>query len=545
MKKLLQNLSIKYKLLVLVSLCLFALITVKGLSLLTLKQNLLEDRKIKTQHIVQTAYGVLSHYQSLEATGQMTQEQAQAQAKLLIKDMRYDGDQYLWLNDHKPTMLMHPEKPELDGQDVSNTQDPTGKRIFIEMVNVASRQGEGFVHYLWAKPGHQEPVEKISYIKDFADWGWILGSGIYVDDVQEIFIADMQKGLLHLSIAIILIVVFATFITRSIAKPLEKLVKLMHRVGTDNDLTLRAKVQGTDEIGVVAKNFNQMLTAFQSTVDTLVNSVSSVSSASAQLTQATASTNQSIQRQHQEIEMVATAMNEMSATVDEVARNTGSTAESAQRACDEADQGKQVVEEAKSAIMQLAEEVQKASSVINGLEQDCNNIGSILDVIRGISEQTNLLALNAAIEAARAGEQGRGFAVVADEVRVLAMRTNDSVAEIEEMIQKLQTGSRNAVDVMDRETTRASDSVEHIVEVESALNNINSRVDTILSMSEQIATATEQQSAVTAEMNQNVVNINDMAGVTSEGSKETSEATEHLNELAMQLSLLAGKFKSA
>lgn len=197
---------------------------------------------------------------------------------------------------------------------------------------------------------------------------------------------------------------------------------------------------------------------------------------------------------------------------------------------------------AEQAVTHLAREVEKASQVINGLESDCANIGSILDVIRGISEQTNLLALNAAIEAARAGEQGRGFAVVADEVRVLAMRTQDSVAEIEDMITRLQTGSRNAVVVMNEEKQRAASSVQHILEVVDALSNIDKTVETIKESSIQIATAAEQQSAVASEMNQNIVNINSMADVTTNGTKETDEATCHLNSLAKELKEETDKF---
>lgn len=538
----LAKLKVGQKLLLLVSITLLCLIGVKLNSLNILEHSLYQDREAKTRDIVDASSAVLEKFYQLEQAGELTREQAQQQAKSIIELMRYDGQQYLWLHDMQPVMVMHPFSTHLVGNDISQTTDANGLRLFVEMNKVVQRQGSGFVNYMWQKPGQSGAEAKISYVKGFKPWGWVLGSGIYVDDVEQIYWQEATDNIILMLIILVLVISISSVIARNITNSVEQLNETMLKVAATNDLTIRAEVDSKDELGYMASVFNDMLTEFQGVVRKVAHTTITLSADAEQLSKVTYETNAGVNRQHQEIDMVATAMNEMSATVEDVAKNTANAADAAEAAFVETHKGIGIVRTAEQAVTHLAREVEKASGVINGLEADCSNIGSILDVIRGVSEQTNLLALNAAIEAARAGEQGRGFAVVADEVRVLAMRTQDSVAEIEGMITGLQTGSQNAVAVMNEEKQRAASSVEHILEVVEALNNIDKTVETIKESSIQIATATEQQSAVASEMNQNIVNINSMADVTTDGTKETDEATTHLNSLVKELKEETDKF---
>jgi len=250
-----------------------------------------------------------------------------------------------------------------------------------------------------------------------------------------------------------------------------------------------------------------------------------------------------VHQQQSEVNQVATAMNEMSATVQEVASNASHAAQAAQDASEQAGEGLKVVDHTISSINNLANAVEEASGVINQLESDTDNIGVVLEVIRGISEQTNLLALNAAIEAARAGEQGRGFAVVADEVRTLASRTQESTLEIRSMIESLQSGSTQAVEVMTKGKEQAAISVGHAQKAGESLNGITQAVSSISDMNTQIATAAEEQTAVAEEINQNIVNISQLGEQAVSGAQQTSDASEELARLSNELQMMVGQFR--
>jgi methyl-accepting chemotaxis protein len=268
-----------------------------------------------------------------------------------------------------------------------------------------------------------------------------------------------------------------------------------------------------------------------------------VTAAADQMASATTGSKQGAAQQQVEITQVATAMNQMSATVQEVARNAASAADAAQQASTQANQGKGIVTEGVSAIQSLAAEVERAAEVIHKLELDSASIGKVVDVIKGIAEQTNLLALNAAIEAARAGEQGRGFAVVADEVRTLATRTQESTQEIQQMIERLQACATDAVKVMDSGRKQAHISVEKSVAAGNALGAITSSVTAISDMNTQIASAAEEQGAVAEEINRNIVNISQVADQTVAGAQQTAASSEVLSKLAVQLQDLVAKFR--
>jgi methyl-accepting chemotaxis protein len=258
----------------------------------------------------------------------------------------------------------------------------------------------------------------------------------------------------------------------------------------------------------------------------------------------TEQTSAGVSNQKQETEMVASAITEMTATVQEVASNAEGASRAAADADNEAKEGNQVVNSTVQAITALAREIEDSSAVIEKLKGDSENIGTVLDVIKGIAEQTNLLALNAAIEAARAGEQGRGFAVVADEVRTLAQRTQQSTAEIEGLIDALQGGAEQAVSVMTQSRDRAGATVEKAQHAGQSLSSITQAVETILQMNTQIATASEEQSAVSEEIQRNVVNIQTISEETSMGAEQTSSASAELARLGEQLQALVGQFKT-
>ncbi len=331
-------------------------------------------------------------------------------------------------------------------------------------------------------------------------------------------------------------------IVSSVTKGISQAVDAAHLI-SNGDLTQPIVASGKDETAQLLFALEDMRSHLQGMVGEVLDSSTQLASAAEELTAVTAETDQNIQTQTSEIEQIVTAINQMSATVQEVAENAGSTSSVTSEAQRSTQEGQQVVEQTVASINELASKIQSTSEVINRLELDSESISGILDVIKNIAEQTNLLALNAAIEAARAGEQGRGFAVVADEVRTLASRTQESTQEIEDMIEKLQKGSREAVAAMTTSQENAAASVEQAKKAGVALKTITESVSTITDMNTQIASAAKEQSIVTEELSRNITNVNEVVARTAEGAHETLSSSEELAQVAASLSQSVHKFR--
>lgn len=339
-----------------------------------------------------------------------------------------------------------------------------------------------------------------------------------------------------------LTVALAFALTRSIVKPVETSLAFAQRIAT-GDLSAVLAVTGRDEISSLMVALNVMAASLRSTLMEISGAAEQLSTASVEMTSITESADRTLQKQNSEIEQAATAVNEMSAAVEEVARNANSTSEAARSSSASAEDGNRKVVNTVNAMTSLADLVDNSATQVKALASQADDITKVLAVIRAIAEQTNLLALNAAIEAARAGEQGRGFAVVADEVRALAHRTQKSTQEIEQMITKVQSGSTAAVDSMDRSRqevystlTSAKDAGHSLVLITSAVLEINER-------NMQIATASEQQAHVARDVDRNLVSIRDLAMQSTEGARQTLEASNELAKLAVRLNDMVGKFK--
>ena len=369
-------------------------------------------------------------------------------------------------------------------------------------------------------------------------------------DESEVFLAneELRSRLLTVSVIISLVITLIAVavgiaVALSFVRPIANLSKIMGEVERNNDLSLRSDNKSSDEIGVMASDFNSMLEKFNELIREINNSSKNLAEASEKVSTVARESSSNVNHQKSETEQVATAMNQMAATVQEVARNAAATADAANTAKDESNESRRVVKKTSDTIQQLAHDVDNAAIVIHELEEDSNKIGGVLDVIKSIAEQTNLLALNAAIEAARAGEQGRGFAVVADEVRTLASRTQESTQDIQQMIEKLQAGSKQAVAVMEQGRSQAQRGAEQANEASSSLEAIANAVTTISDMNMLIASAAEEQSTVTEEMNRNVININDASEITSAGAEQITVSSDELARLALQLQDLVSQFK--
>ena len=516
-------------------------------ALYEINHSLNQLKKQNTRYLVESAHSVVNHYYQREQSGQLTTDQAQSQAKQALASMRYDEGNYFWIQSSDPTMIMHPLKPALNGQDLSQTSDAAGKLFFNEISKAATTHGEGEVSYLWPLPGQDEPVKKLSYVKAFQPWGWIVGSGVYVLDIQAAFMSAMISTL-TIGLAILALVGTLNFLLgRSITVPLTQTTQAMKNLASgEGDLRQRLCVNAShnDELSIMCASFNHFVGRIESIICEVTDAVGRLSSATGSLRGISDANSESMSRQQMETQSIATAVTQMAGTANDIARNAESAALSANQANEEANNGRTVVDQSISSVNGLANEVQQASKAINTLNSDSQSISSVLSVIQAIAEQTNLLALNAAIEAARAGEQGRGFAVVADEVRTLAARTQTSTEEIRTMIESLQKGSIEAVTVMSGGEQVTETTVDKSREAGTALNNIVQAVSKITEKNVQIASAAEEQSHVAQEIDKGVNRVAELLQESNTEIVKSVELTKDLETLSASLSSLVGQFKT-
>jgi methyl-accepting chemotaxis protein len=536
--------SLKGKFRVLVAIAAVGLLALAGMWLKSERSDLLSERRQKTQSLVEIPYSIVAEQYKLETEGKLSRSEAQKRALEAIRTVRYEGSNYFWINDMHPTMVMHPMKPALDGKDLTDYKDPTGKALFVEMVSAARTPNGDFVYYMWPKPGKDKPVQKLSFVKAFEPWGWIIGTGIYIDDVDAAFRANaMVAGGLAL-VCLALLLIASTMVSRSIFVRLHDMVARMKDVAEgQGDLTKRLAVSSNDEVAELARWFNTFMDKLQEILSKVSSNSQSLAAAGEQISATAQQQAHGIDLQRDQTNQVATAMQQMSATVQQISENSSSAATASQKGAETARQGGKVVEETLSRMRAIAQSVGETAKKVQELGKQSDEIGKIIGVIDDIADQTNLLALNAAIEAARAGEQGRGFAVVADEVRKLAERTSTATKEITGMIRSIQAETKSTVTAMQAGTKEVEQGVELTTLAGSSLHDIIQMSEQVGDMVTHIATAATQQSAATEEINGNIEQITKITAASAAGAQQTTSALQDLSALATNLQRLVGQFR--
>ncbi|TKF14772.1 methyl-accepting chemotaxis protein [Enterovibrio norvegicus] len=539
-----RNIKIRSRLFTLVTVTLLAMLLPIYLFATSNYQNLMSFKRGETQVLVNSGHSLINHYYERYLRGELSEPEAKQDALNAISSLRYDNGNYFWINDSTPKMVLHPIKPNLNGKDLSNFKDKADKKLFVEMANVAQRSGEGFVNYYWSKPNADVPVEKVSYVKLFEPWGWILGTGIYVDDVNEAFASELTKLLLGVGIILSIVLTISVAIGHSIVEPSTETAKALKNISSgDGDLTHKLSVNGKDELSQIARFFNRFIDQIRAIVGD-INPVSDTISHSAnEMTRLSRSSETLANQQNVELESIAAAVNELLASNQEIATSSANAAEEASNAAQQCHAGKNVINDMNQQMNVMVDSLRAASGEANLLSDDSKNVGKVLDVIRTIAEQTNLLALNAAIEAARAGDQGRGFAVVADEVRTLAIRTQQSTDEIEEIITNLQSRASSLNNAISNTQSLSETTSTHNHDVLNALNEIDTKVSEITQINNAIASSCGQQAVATEEINVNLHGLVDKGKQTVDQSKDLTEQSMALSAVSVQLKSAMAHFK--
>ncbi|WP_394132908.1 methyl-accepting chemotaxis protein [Marinobacter nauticus] len=521
--------------------------SIGGQAVASFSEDMEASKRQELRNYLELAKSSIQHL--YEQPGSADNPEIQQQAWNILRQLRFDdsgSEGYLFAYDTEGVVLMHGVNPALEGRNLWGFQDPNGTYLIRELIE-AARNGGGYVPYGWKHPETGNVAPKLGYAEMLPKWGVMIGTGFWIDGLES-QVASMEQrvgdslgeaiiGSVTTSLIALAIIVFlALVVVRGIIRPLKSAVTAMNGIASgDGDLTRRLEVSGRDELSQLATAFNSFADQVHGLVRQVRQSAETLNVTTGELNEVMVEAEQGVERQKSESDQVATAMNEMTAAAQEVAGNASEASDSAGHATAQVTDAQGLVYQAIEVIGGLSKQVEEGVQVIEKLGTDSRQIDSVLEVIREIADQTNLLALNAAIEAARAGEAGRGFAVVADEVRTLASRTQKSTQEIQATIERLQKGAQQAVTLIGAISQRSEETVEETRQVNEALQRISQAVNTITDMNTQIASAAEEQTSVSETINQNVHEIVAISEQTAQGTRRAGEATQRLKALAGEL----------
>ena len=516
------------------------------------RERLVQENRQELQHYMQIAMGSVQALYDGASQGDMA---SRDQAIAILSKIKYGKDGYFFGYDSQVVRLFRGDSPVDVGKSFTGRQDPNGVRVNDELVRVA-KDGSNYVQYSSPLPNNDSIlVPKLAYSYYLPKWDLALGTAVNLDGVEaqvaevEAAIDERVSTILTsiLVIAVIMLLVFGILgltLSNAFLRPLQLIKANLDDIAAgEGDLTRRLPVTSQDELGELAGSFNRFVEKIHGLVRQIAEMTTQLTGLVGEVAAQAQRSEQAMERQRHETDQVATAINEMSAAAHEVARSAQGAAEAAQQTDNEGQAAKKVVDGSIDRIHALVEDIRESGVSLDNLQQDVQSIVSVLDVIRSIAEQTNLLALNAAIEAARAGEAGRGFAVVADEVRALASRTQQSTQEIQGMIDRLQGGTRDAVTAMRRSSDAGEITSEQANQAGASLDAIAQLIGTINAMNAQIASAAEEQTAVAEEINRSVHQIAVAVESVADETRHGAETSRSLAGLGERLGALVRQFR--
>ncbi|HEY3436367.1 MAG TPA: methyl-accepting chemotaxis protein [Actinotalea sp.] len=502
--KRLAALSIAARLVLIVVVLAVGLVALTAAAALQAQSRILGERKDATRSAVEEALGVVTYFGDRASAGDLTRPEAQAAAQDAIKGLRYAGGEYFWINDMTPTMIMHPIKPELDGTDLTATADPDGKHLFVEFVSVVKAGGAGFVEYQWPKPGADAPQPKVSYVAGYEPWGWVIGSGVYVDDVRTAGLKEAVRLLVTAAVILVAAGGCALVVGRSIVRPIGQATELL----ASGDVTTRlSEGRRRTELERLAVALNGTLDRSAAVAADVSAAVAQLDGAASRLVETSDGMAAEAQRTARRTTEVSAAAQEVSTGIDAVAAGTHQMGASIQEIATNAHAVAKIASEA--VLLAVA-----TNRTVGTLGASSAEIGTVVKVITSIAEQTNLLALNATIEAARAGDAGKGFAVVAGEVKELARETARATGDISARVDSIQAAVQQAADEIGR------------------IGEIIARIDDYQAT---IAGAVEEQTATTSAMAASVAHAadggRDIATALDEVGASSQRTTSELDSI--------------
>ena len=508
--------TIAKKLALLVLCALFGMVAMTAWFLVSERKLILEERQTGVRQVVEVAHGIAVHFHALSSKGAMPDEEARQRAAAAIQALRYSGSEYIWINDMHPRMVMHPIKPEMNGQDLTANKDANGQPLFVDFVRTVKAQGAGFVPYMWPKAGSDTPVEKTSYVKGFEPWGWVIGSGVYIDTVNAtIWQRALGFGAVALVLAVALLVL-GTLVARNLLRQLggePDYARSIARSIAQGDLAVAVATRPGDQSSLML-DIQAMRDSLHRIVQRVRNGTEHIASASQQIAAGNHDLSSRTESQASALEQTAASMEQMTSNVRQNADNAHQASVLAQSASDVARRGGSVVE--------------KVVQTMGSIEASSRKVADITGVIEGIAFQTNILALNAAVEAARAGEQGRGFAVVATEVRSLAQRSSEAAKEIKALI----GNSANEVKAGTELAQEAGTTMQAVVD--SVL-----RVSTMI---EEISQASREQTAGIEQIDQAVAHMDQGTQQNAALVEQAAAAAASLQQQAQELTHVVATF---
>ncbi len=538
-----ERIKVRTRLMIFFAGVVLGLLAVGIFSLYVLRDNLMEDRRLKTRNVVESALGVVDYFHKQQQAGKLNEEEAKRQAMDSLRNVRYDGKEYFWVQDRNLVMLMHPIKPDMEGKSQAALKDPNGKLFFQEMENVVKASGKGFVDYLWPKPGFDQPAPKISYVAEFPAWGWVVGSGIYVDDVNAVFRQQALLFSIMVVITLAILSVISWLINSSILRQLggepAYAVEVVRHIA-EGDLVRPVEYSSPDSLLAAMQTMQQKLANIFGDINGMA---SRLSSGAEHVSVAARETSVAAHNQAQSTSASAASIEQMTVSISEVSEIATQTEANSSQTAALAEEGAGLVKNAAQEIELISRTVATSSEQIQLLQQRSQEIGGIANVIKEIADQTNLLALNAAIEAARAGEQGRGFAVVADEVRKLAERTAKATTEIAQMIDSIQEETQTAVQAMATAAPQVDKGLELATQATAMLDEIHRQALDSLGKVRDVALATTEQATTATDIAKHVEHIASMAEETNATMQNNAAEAEQLEGLADQLRQTVSYFR--
>ncbi|MBV7491972.1 cache domain-containing protein [Pseudomonas sp. PDM30] len=516
------------------------------------RERLLSDAKATLQSYVAVAMTTIKPLYDAAAPGD---EAARAQVIKLLSSITYGKDGYFFGYDSNTVRLFKANSPEGVGQSFKDNRDPNGVYVNRDLVKVA-KDGTHYLQYSSPLPGNtQVLVPKLGYTEYLPKWDMAVGTAVNLDGIEaqvavvEAKVQERMQGMVLsiVGVAVVVLLVIAAagmLLANTILRPLHLMKANLDDIAAgEGDLTRRLTITSQDELGALAGSFNRFVDKIHGLVRQITEMTSQLTGLVNQVSDQASRSDQAMERQRHETDQVATAINEMSAAAQEVAKSAQNAAVAAQQTDEEGQAAKRVVAGSIEKIHALVDDIRSSGVSLDSLQKDVSSIVSVLGVIRSIAEQTNLLALNAAIEAARAGEAGRGFAVVADEVRALASRTQISTQEIQGMIDRLQAGTQSAVEAMRRSSEAGDGTSAQANEAGASLDTMAQLIATINSMNAQIASAAEEQTAVAEEINRSVHQIAVAVDSVADETQLGAQTSRSLADLGQRLGSLVGQFR--